>query len=250
MTFSYFFLQMKKTCLLLLFSALLTNVTTANADTILGVYAGYNYWQHDLANDVNTNSENQNKSETGNVFYLALEHPAPFIPNVKVQQNDIEGQITGTSELIGIDGNITIVNTRGRIDLSHTEAMLYYEILDNWINLDLGIAIKQFDGRAPFYSTTSDSGVGARDLDSTVALLYGKGQVDLPFTGLSVYSSIETLSLGDDDITDIELGLNYESKSGLGGVIGYRALTTDWKQSGRRAEADTEGFFLGLNFHF
>ncbi|MCB1582882.1 MAG: TIGR04219 family outer membrane beta-barrel protein [Marinicella sp.] len=239
---------MKKACLVLLFTALLNNITTANADTILGIYAGYNYWQHDLADDVNTNSEDRSKSETGNVFYLALEHPVPFIPNVKLQQNDIKGRVNGILEGIGIDGNLTIINTTTSIDLSHTEAMLYYEILDNWINLDLGLAVKQFDGNAPFYNNGSNAGHG--DLDSTIALLYGKGQVDLPFTGLSVYSSIETLSLGDDDVTDIELGLNYESKSGLGGVIGYRSLTTDWKQNSLRAEADTEGFFLGLNYHF
>jgi outer membrane protein len=220
----------------------------AAADTILGVYAGASYWQHDLADDINSNLSNSKRSESGNIYYLALEHPVPFLPNIKLQQNNIDGQKSGTFDLIGIDGVIREVRSVSKADFSHTDLMLYYEVLDNWVNLDLGLAIKQFNGSAPF--NRPGQHVGARDIDDLIPMLYGKGEFDLPFTGLSVYGSIEALSLGNDDITDLELGLNYESKAGLGGVLGYRALNVDFEQNNATTDAHIDGFFLGINFHF
>ena len=238
---------MKTTALI---SLLLMACGCSQADTILGVYAGVSHWQHDLSDELDTVLEQTGSSETGNVFYFALEHPVPFLPNLKLQRNDIKGNIRGDfdiTDFVGVINQDEIIAARA--DLSHTDLMLYYEVLDNWLNLDVGLAFKQFDGRSVFRA--GDTSVGTFDLDDLVPMLYGKGQVDLPFTGFSVYGTVEALSLGDDEITDIELGLNYESKIGLGGALGYRSLNTDWRRSnGLRADYQLDGFFVGLNVHF
>ena len=127
--------------------------------------------------------------------------------------------------------------------------MLYYEILDNWVNLDLGLALKQFNGTSALRLDGFSDVVN--DLDDLVPMLYGKGQIDLPFTGFSVYGSVQALSLGDDEVSDLELGLNYESSIGLGAVVGYRSLNTDWERRGNvNLDLQAEGFFVGLNYHF
>lgn len=240
---------MQKSHLLLACLLCCHGLSLAVADTILGVEAGVNYWQHDLADSINAELSDSNRDEKGNVFYVSLEHPVPFLPNVKLQQNNIEGDVRGNFQIIGIDGVIQNSNARSSADLSHTDIMLYYEILDNWLNLDLGFSLKQFDGHANF--NLQGQNAGQRQLDDWVPMLYGKGQFDLPLTGFSVYGSVEALSLGGDEVTDVEVGLSYESKIGLGGVLGYRALNTDWENNnGLTADLQAEGFFLGLKFHF
>jgi len=237
---------MKTTALI---SLLLMASGSSQADTILGVYAGVSHWQHDLNDelyaDFNTNSSNEN----GQVFYVALEHPVPFLPNLKLQRNDIEGIASGVILGLDVSGSVTRIDAINRIDLSHTELMLYYEVLDNWLNLDLGMAIKQFNGESSFrFDGIADQVI---DLDDLVPMLYGKGQVDLPFTGFSAYGTVQALSLGDEEVTDIELGLSYESKIGLGGAFGYRSLNTDWQRSNdSQADFQIDGFFVGLNYHF
>jgi hypothetical protein len=45
-------------------------------------------------------------------------------------------------EILGVDGNPKTVQTRTAADLSHNELILYYELLDNWIKLDVGVSAK------------------------------------------------------------------------------------------------------------
>lgn len=238
---------MKTTALI---SLLLLACVTSQADTILGVYASVSHWQHDMTDDFPRNQDGHRSEETGNVFYVALEHPLPFLPNVKLQRNDIDSKVSGLFDVTDFFGppffRRTITN---QADLSHTDLMLYYEVLDKWLNLDLGLSLKQFDGFSVFESDNFQT--GRIDLDVLVPMLFGKGQVDLPFTGLSAHGTVEALSPGDVEVTDIELGLNYESKIGLGGALGYRSLNTDWRRSnGLRADYQLDGFFVGLNYHF
>jgi len=241
--------MMKKTQLL--FSCLLicNCLTSIKAETLLGLYAGYHYWQHDLSDEIDVDLDNINKSEKGNVFYVALEHPVPFLPNVKLKQNEIKGQLTGTFTLMGIDGVIRNIISTSRNDLSHTDVTLYYEVWDNWLNLDVGLNVKHFDVNAIFYEQGNRR--GPMEFDDWVPLLYAKGQVDLPLTGFSAYGSIQALSLDNTEVTDAEVGVNYESSSGLGAVLGYRSLDVDFVNNNNlTSQAKTDGFFVGVNFHF
>ena len=164
----------------------------AVADTILGIYAGASRWDYELdgsfssdGTTINTDTDLQLDDDDSNVLYVALEHPIPLLPNVKIQRNDLDfsGSATlgrdityaGTTFLNGVDINSTL-------DLSNTDYILYYEILDNWVNLDLGLNFKKFDGDASISSLGQSA---SEDLDETLPMLYGKAQFDLPFTGLS-----------------------------------------------------------------
>ena len=223
------------------------------ADTILGFYAGVSNWQHDMAGNINSDLSVSDRVDInfdngGNIFYAALEHPVPFLPNIKVQQNDVQANgLINISDVAAFPGQSVDVN--GDIDFSHTDIMLYYEILDNALNLDLGLSFKYFNGYSDFYY--QDMLDDKSDFDDWIPMLYAKGQVDLPLTGFSVYGSVEALSFDSNDVTDFEVGLNYESKVGLGGVVGYRALSVDLINIGDlTSDLKIDGFFAGINFHF
>jgi len=244
---------MKKTQALITGLLLCTGLTAVKADSILGLYAGYNYWQHDLADNFESNLLNSSRSETGNIFYFALEHPVPFLPNIKVQQNEIEGKVSGTNLSIGVDGMIHQINSSNKNDISHTDVIFYYEILDNWLNLDLGMNIKYFDVSTIFYD--QDKRIFHEDIDEWIPMLYLKSEIDLPFTGFSAYGSVEALGTKSTDVTDIEMGINYESSSGLGIALGYRNLEVDFVSNDImnnkiNSKAKADGFFVGVNVHF
>ncbi|MGJ8664645.1 MAG: TIGR04219 family outer membrane beta-barrel protein, partial [Marinicella sp.] len=180
--------------------------------------------------------------------YIQFEHPVPFLPNFKLQQNHIESSgFIPVSDPTFLDGQEVMV--RGDMNFSHVDLMLYYELLDNWINLDLGISAKYFDGYQRFkYQTEIDDEL---DFDHLIPMLYIKGQFDLPLTGLSAAATVEALSFDSNKVTDIELALKYQFKFGLGMDVGYRTLDIDLKNiNSFKSDMKMQGLFIGGYFEF
>lgn len=235
---------------LVLFGLISFNLAQAE---ILGFEVGIDYWQHDISGqiqsgnaNIETQSINFDENNDLNVF-VVLEHPVPFLPNIKLQQNNINanGVISQTGAGL-VSGSPGLLDSE--LDLSHTDLMLYYELLDNWVNLDLGLSAKYFDG----YSRLSNEDVlRTNDYDDLIPLVYAKAQFDLPFTGLSAAATIETISLAGDDVTDFDLALKYRSLLGLGAALGYRVLDVDFTHGNNvRSELKTDGFYLGVYLDF
>jgi len=228
--------------------------TSSFADTILGFYAGANYWNFDISGNVDSSSNQLDSvdidlnSNNSNVFYAALEHPIPFLPNIKLQQNSIQSTgVINVDNIPNFPGQSIEINTD--LDFSHTDIMLYYEILDNWLNLDVGLSLKNFDGYTNFYT---DGLLDDRaDFDDWIPMLYAKGKFDLPFTGFSAAATVEALSFESNKVTDYTLAIGYESDIGLGAEAGYRSLQVDLNTIGDLdSDVTMDGFYFGLNFHF
>ena len=119
---------------IMLAAALALTPQLANADTVLGLYVGGQYWDTDASGEYGVGSEVfppgfEDKGQ--NSYYAALEHPIPLIPNVKIRENSLE-----------FDGGY------GRNDFSHRDYIFYYEFFDNdIISFDAGINAMDFDGR-------------------------------------------------------------------------------------------------------
>ncbi len=257
---------MKRSPLMIGLAGLALLSPVAFGDTILGVYAGVGVWQTDIegnANDVgsanvlNINDEFGSVEEDSNFIYAALEHPVPLIPNVLIQQTDASSDQTATlTSTVTIDGTTFAAgqDVNATVDFSHTDITLYYEILDNWINVDIGLTARSFDGEfalalssAPF---TSDS----VDLDATIPMLYGKGRVDLPFTGFYVTATGNYVSIGDVSVTDFAGGVGYQSDGwvlDLGFEVGLRTFTLEVDDvSDIDADIDLSGAYAAFTLHF
>ena len=232
----------------------LSALNVANAD-VLGFSVGTQFWGgYDVQGDVrssvienNTVGINFNNNSDLN-FFFSLEHPVPFLPNFKLQQNNIQG-----SGLIPIQDpnflNGRSVMLRGDVDLSHTGLTLYYEILDNWLNLDLGLSVKYFDGYTRFkYQDIIDD---ETNFDDLIPMLYAQAQFDLPLTGFSVAATAEALSFDSNKVTDLDVALKYQNKLGFGVDLGFRSLDVDLKNiNSFKSDLTTDGFYLGANFNF
>ena len=138
----------------------------ATAD-IAGLYAGTGVWQSSPTGTLgNTSISLENTlnfdEENSNYFFIALEHPIPLLPNLRLTRTDLEwaGQgvvSAGTSldEVVFPSDQAVAAD----LDLSHTEVTFYYEILDNIVDLDLGLTARLFTG--PSGGAWSASGCGA-----------------------------------------------------------------------------------------
>ena len=172
----------------------LANVT--HADTLLGLYVGGGSIDYDLsgevkdleqnnANDLDLEDDLGLEGESGSYFYVALEHGIPVVPNFRFAYSDITESATNTTEtVIDFGGETFPVDSRIKTDLdfSHYDLTMYYELLDNWVNLDLGLTVRKLDGQLEVkgYQVGNPNFIitAKEDLDFAVPLLYGKAQFD------------------------------------------------------------------------
>lgn len=235
---------------------LLAMSSNSLADTVFGVYAGAGVWQADYSGELGNPSVNVNelglKDNNNNFYYIALEHPVPFFPNIKLQQNDINSRQTGTINNSFSVGNINFPvgsKVTTDIDLSYTDAALYYELLDNWLNLDLGVTLRKYSGHLQAESIKITDKM---DIDITVPLAYARFQFDLPLTGFSAGFEGNYISYDGNDLADYNAKVSYlfDSALDLGIEVGYRALTANIDDDGVNTNLDLKGPYAAAIFHF
>ncbi len=230
----------------------LAGFNAAQADFV-GLNIGAYSWSPDIGGTIQTGSDAKirldsdlgysDENITG--LSISLEHPVPMLPNVRYQTVDLNSSSrTTTSGNIQFNGSSYTGTINSTLDLSHQEIVLYYEMLDNWINIDLGLDLKMFDGEVGINNNRIA-------IDETVPMLYLSARVDLPFTGFYVGANLQQLSLGDNSAEDTTLLIGYESSSGLGIEGGFKTFTLDLNDVG---DLDTnleyDGLFLNGYFHF
>ncbi|HOY21998.1 MAG TPA: TIGR04219 family outer membrane beta-barrel protein [Cellvibrio sp.] len=244
---------MKKLPLLLACSLL---APIAQADTVFGIYAGAGTWQSDYdgkaGNPAVTLKELGVQEHMNNYFYVAVEHPIPILPNIRFSQINISSSQTATITqdfAIGDTAYTADEEVSTDFDLSHRDATLYYEILDNWINFDLGVTARQFDGYARSSSANADENL---TIDMTLPMIYGKAQFDLPFTGLSAGVEAHYSSYQENSLNDYSAKLTYlfDSFVDLGVEVGYRKMSLKVSDNDLEADMTLKGPYAALIAHF
>lgn len=229
----------------------------ASADTLLGIYAGAGQWQSDYSGDIGEGGDSVALEELGfsdsdnNFFYVALEHPVPLLPNARIQYMDLSSQQSAViSRNFTLDGETFAASEQvaSDLDLTHTDFVLYYEFLDNWVSLDLGMNVRKFDGHV---SAESENRSQTVTIDDTIPMLYGKIQFDLPLTGWAVGVEGSGISYDDNTLTDLSAKVSYmfESVVDLGVEVGYRQMNFELNDD-VTADIELKGPYAAAVFHF
>ena len=232
----------------------------AQADFV-GFRIGASYWEPELSGDISSTGDPDidlsddldldDPSESSLV--LVLEHPVPFLPNLRYQ--GIELDSSGSESLTGgitFNGENYVAGetVRSTLDLSHDDLVLYYEVLDNWVNLDIGLDIKSFDGKVSIVGSTNTT-TSSIDIDETIPLLYLSARFDLPFSGFYVGADISTLSVDDSSVDDTTLKLGYESKIGFGIEGGIKTFSVELDDADDLdTDLEYDGAFVNGFFNF
>jgi len=250
---------MKNHLLALAFTGLLVP-GVAFSDTIFGIYAGGGVWSTDVDGDftfvgvggndeIDISSDLDLDGENNSVLYVALEHPLPFIPNIKLQRSEMQFEGSTTlSKQVEFDEIVFPINevVDSSIDLSHTDASFYYEILDNWVSLDVGLTIRLFDGEIDISSQTNSNLSDNLDINAPIPMLYGMARIDLPFTGFSVAAELNTLGV----VSDLTFKAAYESPFRFGVEAGYRTFSVSLDDiDDLDTSIDIDGVYMGLTLH-
>jgi outer membrane protein len=235
----------------------LTPITAPKADFV-GLNIGANHWTPDVSGSFRSNNDSQIQlqsdlgysDDTSTSLSLSFEHPVPMLPNVKYQGYDLNASSSNTvSSPITFDGNSYAGTINSTLDLSHNDIVLYYELLDNWINIDLGVDLKMFDGKVSISDSTNPA--STITVDETVPMLYLSARFDLPLTGLYVGANIQQLNIGDNSAEDSTLLIGYESKSGLGIEGGIKTFTLDLEDANNlNTNLEYDGIYLNGYYHF
>lgn len=241
---------MKKQLLAMAVMAGAASITQAD---IIGASAGAQYWKQSWDGDVQSGSQavDVNRDlgyddDNGTSIYVALEHPVPVLPNIRLQRTDIEiSEKNQLSRSFTFDGDVYAIadTVDSTTDLTHTDATFYYELLDNWVNLDLGLTVRMFDGEVRLASSTSE---GSIELDDPVPMLYANARFNLPLTGLYAQAVGNVISVNDNSITDLSVGIGYEVAV-VSLEAGYRSFDVSLEDDDEEAGITVDGIYLGIN---
>ncbi len=226
---------------------------TGFSATILGFQAGGGSWTHDPSGSISTSSDGVGvsadlksdlklSSKSEGYTYFLIEHPVPVIPNFKYVNTNLTS--SGNSGSANFDFNginySTAVNTA--IDLSQTDMIFYYEILDNVVSLDLGLNAKKIEGQAVVDADTTT-------FSATIPMLYAAVEIALP-AGFSLAGEISTISAAGNEITDVSAKVTYTTDFNLGVEVGTRSQTYTLDVDTVKASMSFSGVFAGVYFKF
>jgi outer membrane protein len=232
------------------------------ADT-LSIRAGANYWKYDISgtvryktkdssNNIDVNQDLGYNNGSAGVYFLALEHPGPFLPNIRLNYTDIDEDANGRLSKMVVYGNTTFLANEAvssRVELKQTDITLYYEVLDNVVSLDLGLDAKHIDSKARINGETS--GTQNANVSGWVPLAYVGAAFDLPLTGLGLSADGLFSKYQGSHFYDYSIGVTYTTPWHLGLDAGYRKIKLDLDDfENSFADVEFDGPYAGTYVHF
>ena len=225
---------------------------TSMAATILGFQAGGGSWTHDpsgsITSDIggaNTTADLKNglllsKKSEGYTYFL-VEHPVPLVPNLKYVNTKLSSSGSGTvTTSFGSYTAGTAVTTEFNLD--QTDTIIYYEILDNVVSLDIGLNAKMIDGKAVVNSDT-------QSFSGTVPMLYAAAEIMLP-AGIALGAEMSTIGAAGNSITDTVAKISYTTDFMLGVEAGIRSQSIKIDVDSVKTDIKFSGIFAGVYFKF
>lgn len=190
------------------------------------------------------------ESNRNNVFSLAVEHPVPMVPNVRVaaagisdeQDSTLRDGVTYNGQPYSASTDVT-----SEYQLDYTEATLYYAPWEIVAKPKIGITARRLDMK---FMIQNRDGTNRQSVEATQTLpmIHAGVRADLPLTGLYVRGEADAVSYAGNSLTDATAALGWRSDFNLGLELGYRRmnLTLD-DVSDIDADFNLGGPFLSLS---
>jgi outer membrane protein len=220
---------------------------------ILGVGATVGYWDADYSGEASKGNDrvdlerDLNLSSDSNANLTAyFEHPVPVLPNVRLAYTRTKQ--SGNGELVTGYDNV-VGRVRSELELEQLDVTLYYEILDNWVNLDLGLTVRDFSGELLVQNRDIPSQSSETKADAVLPLVYVAARFDLPFTGVSVGGDANAITYDGDSVYDFNVYGQYEM-SLLQLRAGYRQISLDYDDGDDNLDIELSGPFVSAGLRF
>lgn len=238
--------------------------TSVQADTLLGLYIGGQIWANQGDGSFGEGEIDQAvfdfDDKNQGSYFIALEHPIPLIPNMKVASttlNTVGGaSVSGTFDFgsVTFDADKELDTT---FDTSYIDYTLYYELFDNDLfTFDFGLTARDLDSQIKMVGEVNGSSTSS-DLSAQgiLPLLYLNTIIGLPFTGFNVFAEANFLSYDDNTVYDYQIGVSYALLDNLAVDLeltaGYRAVKLELNDlDNLYSDLTFDGVFAGAIVHF
>jgi len=236
--------------------------TSVQADTLLGLYIGGQVWANQAKGSFGEGETDQAvfnfDDEYQGSFFIAIEHPIPLIPNVKISSTTLD-TVGGTTieSSFTFEGQTYVANSKldTTFDASYIDYTFYYEVFDNdLLTFDFGVTARDLDSQVKVVEQTSTQ---SSDLSVSgfIPLFYVNTIIGLPFTGFNVFAEANFLSYDDSTVYDYQVGVSYSILDNLAVdldiTLGYRALKLELNDiDGLYSDLNFDGVFAGAVVHF
>jgi outer membrane protein len=147
------------------------------------------------------------------------------------------------------DGITAGADVRSELELEQLDLTLYYEILDNWVNLDLGLTVRDFSGELLIQNRDNPGQSSETKAEAVLPLVYAAARFDLPFTGVSVGGDANAIAYDGDSVYDFNVYGQYEM-SLLQLRAGYRQISLDYEDGDDNLDIELSGPFVSAGLRF
>ncbi len=180
-------------------------------------------------------------TESQNYLYVTLEHFVPIIPNARLSYTKLEHSGTGNTSFI-YDGTTYSGNIDNDISIETIDLLLYYEVLDNIVSLDLGLNVRQFDLDFDISDgTNSNINITSETIPMVYALVGFSPLPDLIISGEMYYVSYD-----GSTVSDFTAKIAYTTDFFVGVEAGFRSQQYELDNvDGTNADLTFAGPFIG-----
>ena len=207
----------------------------AHAATVLGFGAEADYYAPTADGHFdykNTATAFGNDDDSGVQIGAYLEHPIPLLPNLRVD-------LTTKSSFSGADGAGGV----NKVSFKQIDITPYYEILDNLVDIDIGVAFKVLEGDV--------EGTNEQSFSEVIPMGYVGAAVSFPGTPLSLAGSVKYIGFDGDSFTDARIKASWDIAAGVQAQAGYRYESLDISDRfDMNTDVTFKGPFVGIGFSF
>ena len=226
---------------------------TVNADT-LSLSVGGGAWNASPSGDIKKTIDPVPVSVSDNLFwdtetqgyaFITFEHPVPILPNARLMLTSIDQSGSGTTNF-EFDGDLYSGTVSNKFEIDALDLLLYYEVMDNIVSLDLGLNIRNL--KVDY--TINDSSNTTDSLDETVPMLYllvGGS----PIPDLIISGELSYMAYSGSSISDFTAKIAYTTNFFVGFEAGYRMQKYEFDDiADTDAKLDFDGLFAGAYLKF
>ena len=184
--------------------------------------------------------------ESQGYIFATLEHPVPIVPNVRLMYTSLDHSGNGDADFT-FEGTPYSGNVANEFTIDQTDLLLYWEVLDNVVSLDLGLNVRLLDISFKINDGTSTTN---NSVSAPVPMVYGLIGGS-PWPGLILSAEANYMTLSGSTISDFTAKIAYTTNFFVGFEAGYRTQTIELDDvDDTNANLDFKGPFIGAYLKF
>ena len=179
-----------------------------------------------------------------------IEHPFPFVPNVKLAHTKLSHDGSGSVSLFSWGNIVNFTgNIKSDLSLNMTDVTLYYELLDNWVEVDAGLTARYMSGDINVNTFLTSENA---DFSSFIPMVYAKARFNFLVTDISLQLEANAISYSSATFYDYEISARYTFLIGLGLEAGYKVyhIDSDDLSSGLKSDMNFSGAYAAVVWDF